>query len=207
MKTRSCSDRRPVLSILLLHFPFSILQWTVAGCAHTGSKPQWVYFPPPPDPPRVVHLVSFNSLHELIEPKENWVDMFRGARAESWVGRPMGIAWGADTLYICDTHADCVHAWNLRTGEARRLGGGGELKKPVAVAVDHTGTVYVADTVRGEVVALGPSTGEFGLFRPNDHDAYRPVAVAVSETELFVAGMAAAVAERPGQRRRLKKPN
>ena len=115
--------------------------------------------------------------------------MFRGARAESWAGRPMGIAWGADTLYICDISADCVHAWNLKTGEARRLGGGGELKKPVAVAVDHTGTVYVADTVRGEVVAFSPSAREFGLFKPDDRDAYRPVAVAVSETELFVADM------------------
>ena len=57
----------------------------------------------------------------------------------------MGLAWRGETLYICDTSVDYVHAWNLASGTARRIGANGELKKPVAVAVDEHGTVFVAD--------------------------------------------------------------
>ncbi len=157
------------------------------GCNSPQGKPQWVYFPPPPDAPRVVHLLSFNRLHELVPPQASWVDFFRGIATSPWVGTPMGIAYHDDSLYICDTHANCVHAWNLATGSAKRIGAGGDLKKPVAVAVDDSGTVFVADTIRGEVVGFDPASQEIRRFRPGDRSNYRPVAVAVSKTDLYVA--------------------
>src|SRR5262245_60718251 len=32
-----------------------------AGCATAVCEPQWVYYPAPPDPPRVVHLLTFDN--------------------------------------------------------------------------------------------------------------------------------------------------
>ncbi len=138
----------------------------------------------------MVHLVSFNSLHELVPPRESWVGLFRGAAAGPLVGTPMGLAWRGETLYICDTNVNYVHAWNLASGATRRIGAGGELKKPVAVAVDEHGTVFVADTIRGEVVAFELSGSEIRRFQPPKTTDYRPVAVAVTGGALYVADMA-----------------
>ncbi len=176
--------------VLFFHCPFYILLLGLSGCLGPRPAPQWVYFPPPPDPPRVVHLVSFNSLHQLIPPQESWLNIFRGAAASRRVGTPMGIAWRGETLYICDTNVNYVHAWNLASGSTRRIGADGELKKPVAVAVDENGTVFVADTIRGEVVAFEPSGSEITRFKPPKTVNYRPVALAVIGGALYVADMA-----------------
>ncbi len=101
----------------------------------------------------------------------------------------MGLAWRGETLYICDTNVNYVHAWNLASSATRRIGAGGELKKPVAVAVDEHGRVFVADTVRGEVIAFDPSGSEIRRFQPPHATEYRPVAVAVSGSALSVADM------------------
>lgn len=176
--------------LFFFHFPFYILLLGLSACVGPRPASQCVYFPAPPDPPRVVHLVSFNSLHELVPPRESWVGLFRGAAAGPLVGTPMRLAWRGETLYICDTNVNYVHAWNLASGTARRIGADGELKKPVAVAVDELGTVFVADTIRGEVVAFEHSGSEIRRFRPPKATAYRPVAVAVAGGALYVADMA-----------------
>ena len=176
--------------VRFFHFPFYILLLGLSSCLGPRTAPQWVYFPAPPDPPRVVHLVSFNGLHELVPPRESWVGLFRGAAAGPLVGTPMGLAWRGETLYICDTNVNYVHAWNLASGATRRIGADGELTKPVAVAVDEHGTVFVADTIRGEVVAFEQSGSEIRRFRPPKTTNYRPVAVAVARGALYVADMA-----------------
>ncbi len=176
--------------VFFFHFPFYILLLGLSGCLGPRPAPLWVYFPPPPDPPRVVHLVSFNSLHELVPPRGSWVSLFRGAAADPLAGTPMGLAWHDMTLYICDTNANYVHVWNLATGASRLIGADGELKKPVAVAVDEHGTVFVADTIRGEVVAFEQSGSEIRRFQHPKTTNYRPVSVAVAGGALCVADMA-----------------
>jgi DNA-binding beta-propeller fold protein YncE len=105
-------------------------------------------------------------------------------------GTPMGIACRDDSLYICDTFTNCVHVWNLATGASRRLGTGGDLAKPVAVAVDSEGVVYVADTLRSQVLAFDTAGVVSRRFEPAREGDYRPVALAVRGSELYVADMA-----------------
>ncbi len=193
MKNGEWKRRRAHVSncgVLSFHFPFYILLLGLSACLSPRPASQWVYFPSPPDPPRVVHLISFNSLHELVPPQESWVSLFRGAAAGPLVGTPMGLAWRGETLYICDTNVNYVHAWNLASGATRRIGADGELKKPVAVAVDEHGTVFVADTIRGEVVAFEQSGTEIRRFHPPLPTEYRPAAVATTAGALYVADMA-----------------
>ena len=51
----------------------------------------------------------------------------------------------------------------------------------------HQGTIYVADTGRGEVLAFGPGGAQAHRFRPHDRKNFRPVGVAVQESRLYVA--------------------
>ena len=125
------------------------------GCATPAPRANIVYFPKSASKARVIHLQSFNGLRDLVPRKPGFLELLRGGAAHPQVGRPAGLAYRDGHLYICDTQDNVVHDWNLSNGEARRIGrtGGLTLMEPVAVAVDDRGTVFVADTGRGEVVA------------------------------------------------------
>ena len=166
-----------------------------AGCASTRVTPDIAYFPTPPSPARAVHIKSFNSLRDLVPARGSWTDAFRGRPVSPFVGTPAGIAYREDHLYICDTDLNTVHDWNLATGAAKRIGSKGNviLAKPVAVAVDDSANVYVADTQRAEVIAFDPTGQPIHRFKPPDREAYRPVAVAAQGSKLYVADIAAHV--------------
>ncbi len=165
----------------------------LAGCASMGVTADPVYFPPPPGSPRVVHLKSFNRLHDLVPVRGSLLEILRSGSVSPYVQTPAGVAFHSDHLYVCDTGINVVHDWDLATGRARRIGHSGDivLVKPVAVAVDEAGTVYVADTGRGELVAFDAAGRFIRAFRPPDCDEYRPVSVAVSQLRLYVADIAA----------------
>ncbi len=163
------------------------------GCASTAPKADPVYFPPPPAVPHVVHLKSFNSLADIAPRRGSWTELFRGRSAGPYVATPAGVAYADGHLYICDTGLNVVHDWDLAAGKGSRIGGRGDvvLAKPVAVAVDEGGTIYVADTGRAEVVSFD-SAGQARLrFRRSEEGEYQPVAVAVVAGKLFVADVAA----------------
>jgi DNA-binding beta-propeller fold protein YncE len=145
-----------------------------------------VYFPDPPDRPRAVHLVSFNDLAELYQPDAGGWSVLRGPRPSPHVGTPLALAYADPVLYICDTAANVVHAWNLLDGSGIQIGHG-RLGKPVAVAVDRAGHVFVADTARASVSSF-KTTGEFlRTLTPPGVDSFRPVALAVTEERLYAA--------------------
>ncbi len=151
-----------------------------------------VYAPPPPAEAHVVHLKSFNSLHELVSARPSLLDVLRGGVVSPHVGTPAGIAYRSGHLYICDTQNRVVHDWDLATGQGRRIGAHGQesLGKPVAVAVDHQGTVYVADTELARVLAFDADHRSVRGIKPPDRKTYRPAAVAVRNGELYVADIA-----------------
>jgi len=124
-------------------------------------------------------MKSFNSLSELVPPHVTLVDMFRGGAPSPYVEKPAGIDFENGHLYICDTGLNVVHDWNLATGEARRIGQRGDavLKKPVDVAVNGDGTIFVADTERQEIVAYGTNGGYRESFSPADNESFRPTSV------------------------------
>ncbi len=170
----------------------TLLLCAVSGCASAPFRADPVYFPPPPATPHAVHLKAFNSLSELVPPRTSWVEVLRGASVSPFVGTPAGLAYAGDELYVCDPTAGLVHRWNLATGEAARFGAADDLQlsTPVAVAVDASGLVYVADTGRGEVVVFDRDGTARQEIKPADREAYRPVALVVHGSQLYVADLA-----------------
>ena len=180
-------------SRLLIPFCLVMAGVSAAGCAATAVTADPVYFPSPPAQAHVVHLKSFNALGDLIPRRGRLRDIFRGRPVSPHVGTPSGIAYRDGALYVCDTHQNVVHAWDLTSGEARRIGGGGDvvLAKPVDVAVDAAGVCYVADTERAEVVAYDARGGPVGRYAPPGTERFKPTAVAVHGSTLYVADIAA----------------
>lgn len=167
----------------------------IGGCASPSITVDAVYFPSPPTVARVVHLKSFNRLGDLIPLRYSFVQQVRGNDVSPSVGRPAGLDYRNGHLYICDADRNVVHDWNLVDATSRWLDGRDEapLIEPVDVDVGDDGTIYVADTGRGEVVVFSPN-GD--VFTKNRHTAnpsterYRPVAVHVSGDHVFVADIA-----------------
>lgn len=152
------------------------------GCANKRVQPEWVYFPPSPATPHVVHLKSFNSLGELVPQRVTFVDLIRGGAPSPYVEKPAGIDYQNGHLYICDTGLNVVHDWNLSTGTARRIGQRGPvvLQKPVDVTVSSDGSIFVADSERQEVVAFGTDGRFDDKYRPPELDAFRPIALDIN---------------------------
>lgn len=170
-----------------------ILYVSNTGCATTNTiHPDVVYFPSPPSKPHAVHLKSFNRLHELIPRKIEFAEWFRGEAVGPYISRPAGIAYQNNHLYICDAASAVVHDWDLSNGKVNLIGhvGTAILKKPVAVAVDDHGFIYVADTERGEVIRYDKNGHVLDRYAPENRDAYKPTAIAIDNTTLYVADAA-----------------
>ncbi len=184
---RDASARLVVLFVLLL---------VASGC-RTGAPPEVpdaagppVFFPGPPDPPRIQFLASFNGADDVEKEKRGSFRAFvLGEKTDDQfrtIVRPYGIAARDGVIYVCDPGANDLVCLDLRSGDYRTLGRGGlgNLRKPVNVAVDEAGYKFVADTVRRQVVVFGPQDTYVEAF--SLPGGGRPVDVAVRGAELYV---------------------
>lgn len=188
MKSEASVLRRNVLRTATAG---TLLLLTV-GCALTRPAPSIAYLPAPPAQPHVVHLKSFNNLHDLVPHRPTWAEILRGEPVSPHVEMPAGIAFRNNHLYICDSAGGAVQDWNLSTGRAAWIGAAGaeRLTTPVAVAVDGAGNVFVADTGRGDVAQYGPGGSFIRSFKHPEAAVYKPSAVAVHGQQLYAADLA-----------------
>lgn len=163
------------------------------GCAAPTPRSQLAYFPAPPATPRVVHLLSFDEPGELCPPRGGLASLWGTAAPQPVLGTPAGIAYSDGRLFICDSSGSVVHVWDLERDRQFRIGDRGEaaLSTPVAVAVAPDGTVIVADTGRGELLAYLPDRTLRYRVKPPGREKYRPVAVAAHGGEFYAADISA----------------
>ncbi len=163
--------------------PARALSWTSAvllasACATAPVKPKGpaVFFPPPPELPRIQFLTSFNGLKD-VEEQTRFNRFVVGEKPNVRLDKPYGVAMFDGKIYVCDTNATVV-VFDLKKklfGELAGAVGPGKLVQPVNISVDaKIGVKYVSDPVRGQVVAYGRDDqylrayGEPGSWRPVD---------------------------------------
>lgn len=162
----------------------------LAGCAgaqKTSSGP--VFFPPPPNLPRLQYLTGFSSSIEVKAEPDSVNLLSLGKKQEGRVEsivKPAGIASRAGKLYVADISGQVliVDLPNKRMEQLKGNDGAGKLKKPVGIAVDETGLVFVGDVMRKEVL-IYDSNGDFLKSVAGESDL-TPTDVAVYGSELFV---------------------
>lgn len=161
----------------------------VSGCASAPeqkAEKERMYWPKPPAPPRYVYettLVSDQSIR-----RETAEDRFRDAltgkkkEIQPLMIKPFGVAARNGLVVVTDTVQRVAIIFNLRRQKVYhfgKVGTEGVLAKPLGVAIDAKGRIYVADASAKKVFVYDDfgmylhTVGEFG-------DLDRPVDVAVS---------------------------
>jgi DNA-binding beta-propeller fold protein YncE len=176
------------------HLPLIILStllFLLSACASAPKKTaEPAFWPPAPSYPRVQYLMGINSSADL-QKEEGGISLFSalfgGGELPKPILKPYGIYERDGVIYVADTGGGRVIVIDIPSGEFSFLAGTaglGQLKKPVNLAVDREGFVYVADTERREVLVYGPD-GSFLNTYGRDQDM-KPVAVGIGGDSLYV---------------------
>jgi len=112
-----------------------------------------VFFPPPPEAPRLQFLTSFSGPEDLGAQATGGFERFVLGVPEVMEGiaAPYGMALFEGRLYVCDVGAKMVVVFDLRNRTFGYLTRDRRLMKPVNIFIDDDGWKYVADSTAGLV--------------------------------------------------------
>lgn len=127
-----------------------------AACATPARRAEApVFFPPPPELPRVQYLTSLRGLKD-VEEQSSFDRFVVGEKEDRRLDKPYGIGIHDGKIYVCDTNASVIvlDLKGRRYGALKGAQGPGKLVQPVNIGIEADGTKYVADPARGQVVAF-----------------------------------------------------
>ncbi len=147
-------------SVFINRLALIAVVWNIsllAGCRSTNIQEQQllkpVFFPPPPETPRLQFLKSFSGTEDFGAVKTSAFEKFIVGEPEKTVGiqTPYGVAIFEGKLYVCDIGKRMVEIIDLRNRTISYLTKDRRLMNPVNIYIDDDGTKYIADPTAGLV--------------------------------------------------------
>lgn len=176
--------------VLFVSILFS-LTLIMIGCATTQKVEQpraTVFYPSPPDLPRMQFLVSFTGAGDLGAQRSAFEAFVTGEKEDaSRLDKPYGVAIHDGKIYVCDTNRtvmvfDLVKRTFLPLQGAQGMG---KLLQPLNIFIDDDGNKYVTDPVREQVVLFDKNDFYVGAFgTPGE---WKPVDAVFFDGRLYVA--------------------
>jgi DNA-binding beta-propeller fold protein YncE len=169
-----------------------MLTVVISGCATQTAKPKGpIFFPPPPDLPRVQYLTSFSGSEDLVEKKSSTLLWIVGKDEEEKtvsIYKPYGVTVNKGKIYVCDLGGRIIviepDKKSFTFMDGKNLKG---MKKPLNVVFDKYDNMYIADAER-KLVLVFDARG--GFMREIGHDLkLKPGDVAVDEEYVYVLDM------------------
>ena len=163
----------------------------VAGCSGPQvAQKSSVFFPAPPNEPKVQFLKSISGSADVEVQRSKLELMVSGATdkdANKPIVRPYGVRYENGKLYVSDTQGpSTVVIMDLKNKSFNYLKdnpGRGQLKKPINFEVASDGSIYVADTLKKEVMIYDP-TGTF-VGSIGREQNMKPVDVALDKDNIY----------------------
>ena len=153
----------------------------LAGCAAAPPKApletEAVFYPLPPDPPRIQYLATFANARDLGAQESELAKFIAGDdKAGEELKRPYGVAMREGKIYVADNRLSGLAEFDLKTKQFSLMSGtgAGRMQRPINVTIDADGTKYVTDTGRDQVLVYDRNDrfvsafGEKGEFKPVD---------------------------------------
>ncbi len=162
----------------------------ITGCSETikDTKGPLVFFPEPPDPPRIQFLTSFTGARDIEPPKSAFERFITGEKDDARrLDKPYGVAIHDGRIYVCDTNAGVI-IFDLKNKRYEFLKGAigqGKLIQPINISIDEKGNKYVTDPMRKQVVVFDRNdlyVRSYGII-----EDWKPVDAVPFGDELYVA--------------------
>lgn len=147
-----------------------------------------IFYPEPPDLPRLQYLRSFVGSADFAEDQSSFDQFVVGEKKNSFrLDKPYGVVSQPGSLFIADVNSNIIEL-NLREKKFRPFQGAkglGKLLQPINITIDQDGNRYVADPVRRQVLQYDAKDFYVKSFQyPGD---WRPIDVEVHKDFLYVA--------------------
>lgn len=167
-----------------------VMAFALSACATTEVKTGPVFFPSPPNPPRIQYLTGISDSTDVEGKKSGFSLVVTGrdnADDKRFIYKPYGITVHKGKIYVCDIAVGNVVIIDLATRKFEYLKGNfnvGKLKKPANSALDKDGNLYVVDTLRREVVVYNAGGDYLRAF--GKEEDMKPSDVAVDGENVYV---------------------
>ena len=166
----------------------------LAGCAAAPPKPPApavMFYPAPPDPPRIQHLAMFASSRDVGGPRGGFTDFVLGEEGnENALKRPYGAALFQGKIYVADGKVPGLVVFDLIAQRYSTIEGSGtgKMQRPINVTIDADGTKYVTDTGRDQVLVYDRDDRFVTAFGAKGE--FKPVGTLVVGDRLYVVDIA-----------------
>lgn len=173
-----------------------------------GTNPDQgpIFYPPPPQEPRVQFLATYNSEKDVTGGASAFQRLILGDEKYRELGKPYGATIHDGKLLICDTRFGVVWDFDIRNKSVSILGAGSsvQLKKPINIVIDEDGTHYVTDVGANRVIVFDKE-GRY-VKALGDAQKWTPTDVAIFHDKLYVtdvkAGQIAVLDKKTGAEQR-----
>lgn len=193
MRTRKQNKKILIMCILI-----AIL--SINGCTgseYLASNPGFgiqdygLYWPPPPQTPKIKYLRSITNPSDIGIKKSFWrkaVDSVFGAdNLPENLLRPYGVYANSDRIYVTDPGLHVVHIFDLNHNKYFNLTSAKEddLVSPIGIAADENGEIYLTDSVLKKVIVYD-KYGKYEREIGSPGSFIRPAGLAPDHERLYV---------------------
>lgn len=162
-------------------------------CHAKGPKeaPAPIFFPVPPDEPRIQFLAGFSTEEEMTEMagKRSFFRFIVGTeKIQRPIVKPYGIAATPGKFYICDTVPATIEIVDFDKHKLSYFQPTGDATfgTPINIAVDADETLYVSDTKRNQVLIFKGEQYAGAIGKLNE---MKPVGIALTEKRIYVTDL------------------
>lgn len=151
------------------------------------DKTERAFYPPPPQPPRVQHLLTLSGERDLAPATSGFARFIVGDdKTSQRLQRPYGMALFDGKLYVADSRAPGLAVFDLAQKRFTLVTGSGQgrMKRPVNVTIDRDGTKYVTDTGRDQILVYDRNDRFVAAFSAEGQ--FKPVDTAIAGERLYV---------------------
>ncbi len=185
--------KRTQLSIFKHGFYTLLFLLILNACAkHIEEQAPAIFYPNPPEQPRLQFLTAITSEGDLGTSKSNALDNFLSGPNEvfSALGRPYAVSSSPGKIYITDRERKKIVIIDLVENSFKNLDdkGLGTLGAPSGIWVSQDDVKYVADMKRQQIVVFD-ANNNFVQAYGNKDVFEKPVDVAVHNNRIFVCDM------------------
>lgn len=173
----------------LLHTLLCVL--ILSGCAKYEEEAPTIFYPKPPEQPRLQFLTSISSGEDLEAKRSAFDDFLLGPDLSfTDIGRPYDVSSSPGKIYILDRQYNKILIADLVTNSFSALNDSrlGVLRSPAGIWVTEDDVKYVADMERQQVVVFDADNNFVRAYGDKELFA-KPVDVAVHENKIYVCDM------------------